>query len=144
MHIGYTVLFFLWLQQIYLALQLTIIFSLLLYCWKLLVIYLGQSSASLFPKWKEYVKFLTTTPKLNQSWHIILVSYYLQKCSSQFLQTYVNFPLFYPVLQMRRGRNHRINWANGANLPKRLWWNKWEKQELSVLIYSLFQVPFSL
>lgn len=115
--------------------------SLLLYCWKQLVIYLWQG---VFPKGKRYAELLTITPEVNRCWHVIFASYYLQNCRSQFLWAHIHFLRFSPSRSNERVRNHRINWANGLDLPKWLWWNKWEKEDLSVLIYHLFWVVFSL
>lgn len=81
--------------------------------------------------------------ELNRFWQIILASHYLRKRSSQFLSKLTS-AFFSPRPQNKRVRNHRINWAKGANLPKCLWSNKWEERGKSVLIYPLFQVPFSL
>ena len=81
--------------------------------------------------------------ELNRFWQIILASHYLRNVAANFSPN--SHPLFFsPRPQNKRVRNHRINWAKGANLPKCLWSNKWEERRMSVLIYPLFQVPSSL
>lgn len=120
---------------------------LFLYCWEPSVIYLGGPS-SVSVSFQKKGRRKDTFPhnlhrELNRFWQIILASHYLRKRSSQFLSKLTS-AFFSPRPQNKRVRNHRINWAKGANLPKCLWSNKWEERGKSVLIYPLFQVPFSL
>lgn len=131
--------------------------SLFLYCWEPSVIYFGRGGAELreclFPKKKKKKERRKEGKKdtfphnlhqeLNRFWQIILASHYLRNVAANFSPN--SHPLFFsPRPQNKRVRNHRINWAKGANLPKCLWSNKWEERRMSVLIYPLFQVPSSL
>lgn len=72
---------------------------------------------------------LQTTPGSNWVWHIIPIISKHQPIYSSKLTTMSSFPVL--PCPNRRIVNLWVNWANRANLPKRLWWNnersnKWE------------------